>query len=337
MNILVCGGAGYIGSHMVRQLVRAGHKPVVFDNFSTGHEWAVTRAFKGFGSPELIRGDLLDKASLASALRGRCFDAVMHFSAFILVGESVHAPGKYYENNVVGTLNLLSATVDAGVDTVIFSSTCAVFGEPETMPVVETLPFAPINPYAASKWMAERMMADFARAHGIKCMALRYFNAAGADPEGDIGEDHDPESHLIPNAIRAALGETPPLAVFGTDYPTPDGTCLRDYVHVNDLAVAHIAAAQYLKNSPESGFFEGVNLGTGRATSVREVIKSVERVSGLPVPHIFAPRREGDSPALYAGPDKARALLNWNPRYTAIDDIVESAWKWHNGMGKRSR
>ena len=258
----------------------------------------------------------------------------MHFSAFTLVGESVGKPGMYYENNVTGTLNLLRAMTEASVDIFVFSSTCAIFGEPKTMPVVEELPFGPISPYASSKFVAEMMMADFARAHGLKAMALRYFNAAGADPAGDIGENHNPESHLIPNAIMAALGEGPPLSIFGNDYPTPDGTCLRDYVHVNDLAIAHIAALDHLNNTPAGGFFDAVNLGTGRATSVLEVLQSVERISGSHVPHSFVPRRPGDAPALYAGPAKAKALLRWIPEYTDIDSIIATAWNWHSRKEK---
>ncbi|MDL2210834.1 UDP-glucose 4-epimerase GalE [Desulfovibrio sp. OttesenSCG-928-O18] len=332
MNILVCGGAGYIGSHMVRRLVRSGHAPVVFDNFSTGHEAAVERAFLGYpGGAQVLRGDLLDPAALDAAFASRRFDAVMHFAGLILVGESVTKPGLYYENNVTGTLNLLRAMEKANVSRFVFSSTCAIFGEPETMPVLENLPRLPINPYGNTKLVAEMMMADFARAHAFKCVALRYFNAAGADDAGDLGENHDPESHLIPNAIKAALGQAPALKVFGNDYDTPDGTCLRDYVHVNDLADAHLAALAFLEKTPDgTGSFDGFNLGTGRATSVLEIISSVEAVSGKKVPYSFAPRRPGDSPVLYAGPGKANSVLGWVPRYTEIDGIVESAWKWHS-------
>lgn len=332
MNILVCGGAGYIGSHMVRRLVRAGHSPVVFDNFSTGHGRAVECAFRGFpGGAQVFRGDLLDPAALDAAFASRRFDAVMHFAGLILVGESVAKPGLYYENNVTGTLNLLRVMEKSGVRRFVFSSTCAIFGEPETMPVHEGLPRLPINPYGNTKLAAEMMMEDFARAHAFKCVALRYFNAAGADDAGDLGEDHDPESHLIPNAIKAVLGQGPPLRVFGSDYDTPDGTCLRDYVHVNDLADAHLAALDFLGKTPEAaGGFDGFGLGTGKATSVLEIISSVEKASGGKVPYSLAPRRPGDSPVLCAGPHKANTVLGWRPRYTEIDAIVETAWKWHS-------
>lgn len=333
MNILVCGGAGYIGSHMVRRLVRAGHSPVVFDNFSTGHERVVERAF--LGNPDgaqVVRGDLLEPETLDAALASRSFDAVMHFAGLILVGESVTRPGAYYDNNVTGTLNLLRAMEKAGVRRFVFSSTCAIFGAPETMPIREDLPRGAINPYGNTKLVAELMMEDFAVAHAFKCVALRYFNAAGADEAGDLGENHDPESHLIPNAIKAALGTGPALRVFGEDYDTPDGTCLRDYVHVNDLADAHLAALEFIDAAPpEHGLFEGFNLGTGKAVSVLDIIKSVERVSGKRVPYSTAPRRAGDSPVLCAGPEKANAKLKWTPRYMDLDAIVETAWKWHAG------
>lgn len=332
MNILVCGGAGYIGSHMVRRLLGAGHGPVVFDNFATGHMYAVERAFHG--NPHgvrLIIGDLLDAPALDAVLASRKFDAVMHFAGLILVGESVAKPGEYYENNVTGTLNLLRAMQRHHVRNLVFSSSCAVYGAPATMPIVEDLPMAPINPYGNTKLAAEMMMADFAAAHGFRCVALRYFNAAGADPAGDMGEDHDPESHLIPNIIKAALGTGPALQVFGNDYDTPDGTCLRDYVHVNDLADAHLAALDFLASDSRRGFFEGFNLGTGKAVSVLEVIKSVETAGGREVPFSFAPRRPGDSPVLCAGPHKANTILGWQPKYTDIQEIVKTAWNWHAG------
>lgn len=331
MNILVCGGAGYIGSHMVRRLVRAGHSPVVFDNFSTGHAYAAERAFRDFpGGARIVRGDLLDPAALDAVFSSRSFDAVMHFAGLILVGESVTKPGLYYENNVTGTLNLLRAMERGGVRRCVFSSTCAVFGAPESMPIREDLPRAPINPYGNTKLAAELMLEDFAAAHAFSCIALRYFNAAGADEAGDLGEDHDPESHLLPNAIKAALGQGPALNIFGSDYDTPDGTCLRDYVHVNDLADAHLAALAFMETlPPDRGGFAGFNLGTGKAASVLEVIAAVEAVGGKKVPFSFGPRRPGDSPVLCAGPEKANSVLKWRPRHTDIATIAESAWKWH--------
>lgn len=331
MNLLVCGGGGYIGSHMVRRLIRAGHSPVVFDNFSTGHRQAVENAFRGFsGGVQVVEGDSLDEEALDNAFASHSFDAVMHFAGRILVGESVRKPALYYENNVMGTLNILRAMDKAGVRGLIFSSTCAIFGAPENAPIVETLPKAPISPYGNTKLAAEMMMADFAVAHDCRCVALRYFNAAGADPEGDLGEDHDPESHLVPNVIMAALGQRPTLEVFGGDYATPDGTCLRDYVHVNDLADAHLAALDFISTSSARGFFEDFNLGTGRATSVLEVVKSVERVSGRKTPFVVKARRPGDSPVLCAGAEKANTVLGWKPQYTDIDAIVETAWRWHS-------
>ena len=363
MNVLVCGGAGYIGSHTVRRLRAAGYTPVIFDNFATGHEYAVERVLCGPDSDKggnkdggtetggsVIRGDLLDPASLDAAFASRRFDAVIHLAGLILVGESVVNPGPYYENNVTGTLNLLRAMAGAGVNTLVFSSTCAVFGEPETMPLTEDLPMRPVSPYGNTKLAAEMMMHDFAVAHGMRCVALRYFNAAGADEAGDIGEDHNPESHLIPLAIQAVLGQGPALRVFGNDYATPDGTCLRDYVHVNDLADAHIAALRHCAASDRShgrsrgrsrggsndgvsggGLFEGFNLGTGRATSVLEILSGVEAVSGKKVPYSFAPRRPGDSPELCADPSKARDVLGWQARHTDVNEIIASAWRWHAG------
>ena len=330
MNILVCGGAGYIGTHMVRRLLHAGHSPVVFDNLATGHRSAVECAFHGSPSGvRLIAGDLLDTPALDAVFASQKFDAVMHFAGLILVGESVTSPGKYYENNVTGTLNLLRAMKRHSVRNFVFSSTCAVFGVPKSMPIVEDLPMAPISPYGNTKLMVEMMLADFANAHAFNCIALRYFNAAGADPAGDIGEDHDPESHLIPNAILAALGKAPALQVFGDDYDTPDGTCQRDYVHVNDLADAHIAALDFLAAMPRQGGFEGFNLGTGKAASVLEIIRSVEMAGGCKVPYSFVSRRPGDPPILCADPRKATEVLGWKPVYTDIVEIVKTAWNWH--------
>lgn len=329
MLILVCGGAGYIGSHMVRRLLAEGHRPVVLDNFSTGHPWAVERAFRGYGPPELVEGDVLNEKALEELFRKYEFEAVMHFSALALVGESVSRPGRYYHNNVTGALNLLRALARAGVDRFIFSSSCAVYGAPEQMPLVEDMPAGPVNPYGRSKWMTEMMMADFAAAHNLKAAALRYFNAAGAEPEAGLGEAHDPETHLIPNVIKSVLGAGPALRIFGRDYPTPDGSCVRDYIHVSDLAQAHLKALDFLGRQP-GGFFDCFNLGTGRGVSNLEIIKSVARVSGRAVNYEFAPRRPGDPPELYAQAEKAGRVLGWRPEINDIDQIIDSAWRWHS-------
>lgn len=319
MKVLVCGGAGYIGSHMVRWLRRAGHAVMVFDNLSTGHREAI-------GDTPLIVGDLLDGESIDKALTGAQVDVVMHFCAKALVGESVADPYQYYDNNLVGTLRLLQAMRRHGVERLVFSSTCAIFGVPQTQRLTEDHPKAPVNPYGASKLMCERLLADAATAYGLRSVALRYFNAAGAAAEGDLGESHDPETHLIPNALRAVLGSGPPLNILGRDYPTPDGTCIRDYVHVEDLAQAHAQAMAYLGAHPGAHAF---NLGTERGASVLEVLQSVQRVTGKPVPCVDAPRRPGDPPALVADSTQARTALGWAPRFQDLDAIVESAWRWH--------
>ncbi|KGM54330.1 UDP-galactose-4-epimerase [Lysobacter daejeonensis GH1-9] len=319
MKTLLCGGAGYIGSHMLKWLVERGHSVTVLDNLSTGHREAVQWG-------EFVQADLLDPASLESAFAGRSFDAVIHFCARSLVGESVAQPYDYYANNVAGTLNLLEAMKRHGVSKLVFSSTAAVFGHPVQDFIDEEHPKAPINPYGASKLMVERILADAAQAHGLRSMALRYFNAAGASPESDIGESHQPETHLIPNALRAALGTGPGLKVFGSDYPTPDGTCVRDYVHVDDLAQAHEQALAYMDTHEGAHAF---NLGNGQGFSVREVIDAASRVAGRPVPYELAPRRAGDPPVLVASSQRARAELGWSPRYTSLDDIIETAYRWH--------
>lgn len=319
MRVLVCGGAGYIGSHMVRRLMTAGHAPVVFDNLSTGHRAAV-------GAAPLVVGDLLRRADL-DALFATCrFDAVMHFCARSLVGESVAQPYDYYDNNVVGTLNLLQAMRAADVDRLVFSSTAAVFGQPQAECIDETHPVAPINPYGASKAMAERILADAAAAYGLRSVTLRYFNAAGADLSGEIGESHDPETHLIPNVLRAALGQGGALKVFGNDYPTRDGTCIRDYVHVDDLASAHLAALDYLQAQPGAHTF---NLGNGDGFSVLEVIEAARRVTGRAVPCVSEARRPGDPAVLVASSARARDILGWRPAYTGIEAIIDTAWRWH--------
>ena len=319
MHVLVCGGAGYIGSHMSKWLAADGVELTVLDNLTTGHREAVR-----WGT--LVEADLLDPASLERAFDGRHFDAVMHFCARSLVGESVAKPYDYYANNVTGTLNLLQVMRAHDVQRLVFSSTAAVFGQPLSERIDEDHPKAPINPYGASKLMVERVLADAAKAYGLRSAALRYFNAAGASPDGDIGESHQPETHLIPNVLRAALGSGPALQVFGDDYPTPDGTCVRDYIHVDDLAQAHQLALGLLGREAGAHAF---NLGNGRGFSVRDVISAAERVTGCAIPHAIAPPREGDPAVLVASSERARAVLNWSPRYTDLDRIIETAWQWH--------
>jgi UDP-glucose-4-epimerase GalE len=313
--VLVVGGAGYIGSHAARALRRAGHDVIIFDNLSTGFE----RLAAGF---ELVKGDILDRAALMNVLPR--VDAIMHFAAHCYVGESVTNPQKYFHNNVEGGLSLLNAALDAGIKKIIFSSTCAVYGEPAEVPIEENTLRNPVNPYGVTKFIFEQALESYDRAYGIRFAALRYFNAAGADESGEIGELHDPETHLIPLALRAAAGLGPELNVFGSDYPTPDGTCIRDYIHVNDLASAHVKALEHLAAGKESF---AVNVGTGTGHSVQEVISAVEDVTGKKVPRKMSPRRPGDPPALVANPAKAQALLNWKAT-RALRQIVENAWNW---------
>ena len=320
MRILVTGGAGYIGSHTVRELAREGWEPVIFDNLSNGHRWAAE------GWP-LVEGDLADRDLLRRTLRDREVRAVVHFAAKAYVGESVTEPHRYYENNVAGTLNLLGAMLSESVKTIVFSSTCATYGVPRNLPISEEEPQAPINPYGHSKLFVEQALREYGRAYGLQWAALRYFNAAGADASGEIGEDHDPETHLIPLIIYAALGLRPSISVFGTDYPTPDGTAIRDYIHVTDLGQAHTRAVRYLQEGGTSG---AMNLGTGKGHSVREVIAAVEQVSGKRVNVVESPRREGDPPALVANPAKAHATLGWEARHSDLANIVGTAWRWHS-------
>jgi UDP-arabinose 4-epimerase len=319
MNVLVTGGAGYIGSQTAKRLAQAGHQPVVADNLSCGHGWAVK-----WGPFE--QGDLADRAWLERLVRRHRVEAAVHFAASTYVGESMTVPGKYFRNNVVTSLNLLETMAVAGVDHLVFSSSCATYGVPQALPIAETHPQAPVNPYGESKLFVERMLHWFSEAHGLRSVALRYFNAAGADPDGELGEDHDPETHLLPLVIEAALGRRPPVAVFGTDYPTPDGTAVRDYIHVMDLADAHLAALEYLR---DGGATTALNLGTGRGHSVREVIATVEQVSGRKVPKTDAERRAGDPPSLVADARRAGVTLGWTPRYGDLRTIVEHAWRWH--------
>lgn len=315
MVVLVIGGAGYIGSHTARALKRAGHEVIIFDNLSTGYEFLA----KGF---ELVKGDVLDASALARVLPRA--QAIMHFAAHAYVGESVTNPRKYFRNNVEGGLSLLNAAVDAGIKKIIFSSTCAVYGEPAKVPIEESIPRQPVNPYGVSKLFFEQALEAYDRAYGLRFASLRYFNAAGADESGEIGELHDPETHLIPLALRAAAGDGPSLQIFGSDYPTPDGTCVRDYIHVNDLASVHVKALEHLAAGRDS---IAVNVGTGIGASVQEVISTVEKLTGKPVPHTKSPRRAGDPPALVANPGKAQALLHWKAT-RGLQEIVSTAWNW---------
>lgn len=322
-RVLVTGGAGYIGSHAAKALARAGYDVVVLDNLVAGHREAVK-----FGP--LVEADILDTSAVRLALREHQIWAVMHFAAFLDVGESVREPAKYYRNNVNGALSVLEAMSLEGVKHFVFSSTCATYGEPVETPISESHPQHPINSYGESKLAVERALPHFERAFGIHSVALRYFNAAGADPDGEIGEDHSPEIHIIPRAIEAATGGRG-LQVFGDDYPTPDGTCLRDYIHVTDLADAHVKALEAIAETGRSQIY---NLGTGHPHSVKEVIAAVERVTGKPVPWTLAPRRVGDPAVLYAAPQKAQRELHWTPRYPDLESIVSTAWHWHERQPK---
>lgn len=324
MKILVVGGAGYIGSHMVRELLAEGFDPLVFDNLCTGHEWAVPNG-------RLLQGDLADRERLHEVFAGHAFDAVMHFASFIQVGESVQQPLKYYRNNVANTLNLLEAMRDAGVTRFVFSSTAAVYGTPETVPISEDAPLHPENPYGHSKLMIEQVLADCERAWGLRSARLRYFNAAGAQPDRSIGEAHDPESHLIPIILQVALGKREVITVNGDDYPTPDGTCIRDYIHVRDLASAHTLALRALLDGRESMVY---NLGNGTGYSIRQVIDVCREVTGHPIPVAVGPRRAGDPAALVASSARITRELGWQPRYADLRTIVETAWEWHKGRIK---
>lgn len=318
MNVMVVGGAGYIGSHAVRLLLDAGHTVCVYDNLSRGHRQAVPEGM-------LVEGDLADRAKVVATLREKKIDAVMHFAAFALVNESVNDPSLYYRNNVIAALELLDAMREAEVKKIVFSSTTATYGEPEIVPIPETTLQQPINPYGFTKLVIEQALADYAHAYGFAYAALRYFNAAGARPDGSVGEAHSPESHLIPIVLEVALGQRESITVFGDDYPTPDGTCVRDYIHVDDLGAAHLQAMEKLE--PGKGIC--VNLGTGRGTSVREIIEACREVTGHAIPEVMGKRREGDPPELIANASLAKELLGWTPKYTDVKLIVETAWKWH--------
>jgi UDP-glucose 4-epimerase len=320
MKVLVAGGAGYIGSHCVRQLQAAGHSPIVVDNLVFGHRQAVAADIPFY------QLDLGDHGAMVRLLEKESIDLVMHFAAFAYVGESVTNPRKYYENNSVATLRLLEAMLDTGVKKFVFSSTCATYGEPEKLPITENLAQSPINPYGQTKLDVENLLKSFAHAYGMSFAAFRYFNAAGAVADGSIGEDHNPETHLIPLVIDAAVGKRANIQIFGTDYATPDGTCLRDYVHVDDLSRAHIAAFPLLEQAGQQRFY---NLGTGTPNSVREIITAVESISGLKVPVVEAARRPGDPPALYADSSKAMRELGWKLEYPEVAATIETAWRWH--------
>jgi len=314
VRVLVVGGAGYIGSHAAHALNRRGYEAIIYDNLSTGHS-ALASGF------ELITADIADSAKLSAALQR--VDAVMHFAAHAYVGESVTNPRKYFHNNVESALALLNAVIDSKVRKFVFSSTCAVYGMPERIPITEDIPRQPVNPYGATKLAFEYALEAYGRAYGLHFVSFRYFNAAGADESGAIGEMHEPEPHLIPCAFEAIRGQRPALDIFGTDYPTPDGTCIRDYIHVNDLAEAHVLGVEYL----ERGESIALNLGTGKGNSVKEVLSTVERITGNKVPTKIAPRRPGDPPQLIADPSKAKELLSWTAT-RSLDQIVETAWKW---------
>lgn len=318
MRVLVTGGAGYIGSHALRWLLEHGHDAWAYDNLSRGHAWAVPQ-------DRLIVGDLADDRLLHQVLTESRVEAVMHFAALALVGESVRDPEAYYQGNVSLTLNLLRAMRAAGVQRLVFSSTCATYGQPQYTPIPEDHPQQPINPYGRTKLAIEWALADYAAAYGLACAALRYFNAAGASPRGDLGEAHEPETHLIPLVLLTALGQRPAVEIFGADYDTPDGTCIRDYLHVDDLAAAHALALERL----EPGQALCLNLGTGRGHSVREVIAVAERVTGCAIPVRIVSRRSGDPAVLVAATERARQVLGWQPRYTNLEDIIQTAWAWH--------
>lgn len=319
MNILVTGGAGYIGSHTVRLLEKSGCKVVVYDNLVTGHRDSVKNSL-------FVKGDIFDSQLLADTIKRYSIDAVVHFAAYSLVGVSMVKPRNYYHNNVVGTLNLLDVMLAHGVNKLVFSSTAAVYGEPEHSPITEEAMKNPTNVYGRTKLMMETVMADYSRVYDLNYIALRYFNACGADEAGDIGEDHQPETHLIPLVLKACLGKTGSLKIFGDDYPTKDGTCVRDYIHVTDLAQAHALALQALDNGHGSDVY---NLGNGNGFTVKEIIAAAESVTGLVAPKEIAPRRAGDPAILVAGSGKIRQALGWQPQYTDIQEIIATAWRWH--------
>jgi UDP-glucose 4-epimerase len=317
-RVLVTGGAGYIGSHVVKALLEAGEEVVTFDNLSEGHREAVVGG-------DLVQGDLSDGALLQSLFSKHEFDAVMHFAAHCYVGESVEDPGKYYKNNVCNLLNLLEVARKHNVNRVIFSSSAAVYGDPVKVPIEEMHPLQPINPYGFTKFVMENVLRDYSRAYGVRSVSLRYFNAAGTDPSGQLGESHDPETHLIPRVLAVASGRLPEVEIFGTDYPTEDGTCIRDYIHVNDLALAHLAALDHLNRGGENLI---VNLGNSRGYSVKEIIRVAEQITQRKIRVIHSPRRAGDPPVLVCDNSRAKDQLNWAPQISSLEEIIRTAWKW---------
>lgn len=321
-TILVTGGAGYIGAHAVLALQKGGYQVIVLDNLSYGHPELIQDRLQA----ELLVADISDRTFLDNLFATRQIDAVMHFAAFIAVGESVQEPAKYYRNNVVGTLTLLEAMIAANIKKFVFSSTCAVYGMPKEVPMTENHPIQPLSPYAASKRVVEQMLGDFDQAYGLKSVIFRYFNASGAEPTGLLGEDHDPETHLIPLALLTTLKKREFLSIFGTDYDTPDGTAVRDYIHICDLADAHILGLEYLLQGGESNLF---NLGNGNGFSVREVIETTKKVTGLPLPVKESDRRAGDAPILVGSSEKAQKILGWQPQYADLEKIISHAWQWH--------
>lgn len=333
-TILVTGGAGYIGSHAVLALREAGYEVVILDNLVYGHRDVVETVLKA----ELIQGDIGDRALLDQIFKSREFAAVMHFAAYAYVGESVGQPAKYYRNNVTGTLTLLEAMCDAGIKNFVFSSTCATYGVPKQIPISEDQPQQPINPYGMTKLMVENILDDFDRAYELRSVRFRYFNAAGADPLGRLGEDHMPETHLIPLVLLTALGKRESISIYGTDYDTPDGTCIRDYIHVADLAQAHILGLKYLLNGGKTEVF---NLGNAQGFSIQEVIEAARIVTGRPIPATLADRRAGDPPILVGSGEKAKQVLGWNPQYADLETILKHAWQWHQkrheGFGAASK
>jgi UDP-arabinose 4-epimerase len=317
-TVLVTGGAGYIGSHACKALAQAGYTPVTYDNLSRGHRHAVRWG-------PLVEGDIGDRATVLAALEEHRISSVMHFAAFAYVGESGTNPALYYSNNVVGTLALLDTMREAEVDRLVFSSSCATYGEPDVVPMAEATPQRPVNAYGETKLVMERVLYWYGQAYGLRSVCLRYFNASGCDRGGEIGEEHDPETHLIPLVLRAALGSGPPIAIFGTDYPTPDGTAIRDYIHVDDLAIAHVRALGYLE---QGGASTALNLATGQGYSVRDIIAAVARAVGHEVPHRESPRRVGDPPALVADPSLARSVLGWRAECSDLETIIGTALAW---------
>lgn len=324
MRVLVAGGAGYIGSHTCKTLAEAGHQPVVFDSFHTGHEWAVK-----WGPLEC--GDINDPAALSAAFRKHRPEAVINFAALAYIGESNLAPLKYYRSNVGGMITLLETMRAHDIGKIVFSSSCATYGVPAQLPIVESTRQDPINPYGRSKRMGEEILKDVCSTHGMAAVALRYFNAAGADAGGELGEEHDPETHLIPLVLQAALGMRPHISIFGTDYETPDGTCVRDYVHVADLASAHVAALSVGR----AGEFAAYNLGTGEGASIKEVVERARRITGRFIRTVSEARRPGDPPVLVADASLARAVLGWSPAESDLDNIVETAWRWMSDCRQR--